>query len=274
MISYNQSANSLTRAGLDTLTTWYWRVVARDNRRATTIGDVWSFETASAKVTNMLYLEAGDPAGWTVPGGERSQYAEIQRWKDASFSVTTQNLTTTTITKELLAPYQVLRLTCPEGGDILRSIGSAEAEALYSWVRGGRRLFADISWNGQASFVTPFGVERIDGSGGGGSGLDWYYHGAPMTFGPVTGPENSVSEMACEVMDRPILQSGNSLTVGATIGGYPAVVYGQFGSGKVVIVFVGGWSWDATSPGNAYRANIFESDNLQFLGNVIQYLSN
>lgn len=223
--------------------------------------------------TNMLYLRVGDPATWTIPGGARSQYAEIQRWRAASFSVTTQNLTTTIITEDLLRAYQVLKITCPEGGAIGRSITSAEATAINAWVRNGGRLFAEVTANGHTPFVTPFGIDSIEGQAGGPSGLSWYFHGAPLTFGPISGPYSAVSEMACEVMDHPVLQSGNSLTIASTIGGYPAMVYGEFAAGKVVVVFVGGWSWDATSPTNAYRANIFLSGNLQFLANVINYLA-
>jgi hypothetical protein len=42
--------------------------------------------------------------------------------------------------------------------------------------------------------------------------------------------------------------------------------------GKVVIVFAQGWSHDADWPTTAYRASIYEEDNLQLLNNCIQYL--
>jgi vacuolar-type H+-ATPase catalytic subunit A/Vma1 len=70
-------------------------------------------------------------------------------------------------------------------------------------------------------------------------------------------------------MDRPSLKNNSSLIIDATIDGYPAIVEGSFGNGKVIINFFNGWSHDNTHPGNAYRANIFQQDNLIYLNEVI-----
>lgn len=45
IVSPNQSGTTLLRSGLDTSTTYYWKVIAKDNRGASTSGNVWRFTT-------------------------------------------------------------------------------------------------------------------------------------------------------------------------------------------------------------------------------------
>jgi hypothetical protein len=271
-VSTRQQETVLSRIGLDTSTTYYWRVVAIDSRLDTTPGEVWNFRTSSVYPRTLLYLKQGNVASWTAGGEYLTQYTEIQRLQEAGYVVEARSLDSTTVTPGLLLGYIALRLNGSWSGAPHGSMTSQEGEAIGAWVRAGGKLFADIVFNGDVPAVSSFGVARIDGAAGGIPGTEWHFHGAPMLIGPVSGPDDSVTSMAAEVMDYPILVQDHPLTIAASIGGYPAVVYGTFGTGKVVIVFAGDWSHDATLPTNGYRANIFEAENLLFLHNVIQYL--
>jgi formylglycine-generating enzyme required for sulfatase activity len=46
-IATNQSATIISRSGLAKITTYYWRIVAKDSKGATTTGTVWSFTTTA-----------------------------------------------------------------------------------------------------------------------------------------------------------------------------------------------------------------------------------
>lgn len=48
LVSSNQADTSLARDGLDTSATYYWRIVAKDSKGASTTGNVWSFATSSS----------------------------------------------------------------------------------------------------------------------------------------------------------------------------------------------------------------------------------
>ena len=56
ILSTAQSSTSITKSGLDTSSTYYWRIVAKDNREGTsTSGTVWSFTTQNSQIpTNGL----------------------------------------------------------------------------------------------------------------------------------------------------------------------------------------------------------------------------
>jgi hypothetical protein len=221
-------------------------------------------------VSNLLYLKGGDPSTWTNTGVPGNQHEEITRWTNAGYNVQTLNLTTTTITSSLLAGYQVLRLNGELGP---RDMTQSEGDAIYSWVLSGGKLLADIGWKKMVPAISSFGVVTIEGQNGGSTGLDWYFHGAPMYDGPVTGPEGVVTSFASSAMDHPMLASNNNLVVDYYKSGYPMIVHNQFSYGKVVIVFTNSWSHDEDWPTNAYQANIFDGDNIEFLENCIQYFS-
>ena len=48
IIATNQTAKSIGRTGLTASTKYYWKIVAKDSKAATTAGPVWSFTTAAA----------------------------------------------------------------------------------------------------------------------------------------------------------------------------------------------------------------------------------
>ena len=224
----------------------------------------------SADAQSLLYLKPGNPVNWTTPGATYSQAREIQEWQSAGYTVTTRDLYTTPITASLLAGYQVVRLNTA----VMPYWQPTDAEglAIEQWVRAGGRLLAEISLSPTAPAVRRFGVATINGNYGGPSGLDWIYHGSPLTVGPVSGPTAPVSLVTASAMDQPVLTPGHTLTIDATLGGYPAVVHGQFDLGRVVIVFFQFWSHDAPRLGDAYNSSIYQANNLQFLSNCIQYL--
>lgn len=152
-----------------------------------------------------------------------------------------------------------------------RALTSAEGNAIYNWVMNGGKLLADIGWTIHVPGVAPFGVQTIEGQNGGSTGLSWYFHGAPMTDGPVTGPMGGVALFASSAMDHPVLSTPNNLITDCSKSGYPMIVHNQFNQGKVVIVFAHAWSHDLDWSTNAYRSTIFQANNLQFLQKVIQY---
>ncbi len=217
----------------------------------------------------LLYLKVGSPSNW-VGTGAQGRAEEISRWTNAGYIVTPLDFSQTTVTEELLNNYNVLRV---DGYACYRAISSAEGLAIYYWVMSGGKLMADIMCANQVPAVSLFGVQNIEGQNGGSSGLSWYFHGAPFLTGPVTGPGGTANSLALEAMDHPVLSSNHNLIIDGTISGYPMVVHNQFGNGKAIIIFTGGWCQNAAPPGNAYQANIFQADNLQFLSNCIQYLS-
>ena len=219
----------------------------------------------------LLYLKWGSPSTWTVKGAPLHQYEEIERWTSADYSVTTRDIDKTPITRELLSEYKVLRFN---GSHYFskRKVTAEEGEALYLWVLNGGRLFADIYGGDPVNLVKRFGVARIEAKQT--ARGPWpHYHGAPLTVGPVSSDVFSVKRMAAEQLDRVYLAPEHHLTVAAKFDGYPAVAHGQFDGGKVVIVFLGNWSHDATNPGNLYKATVFQHGNLEFIEQAIKYLS-
>lgn len=216
----------------------------------------------------LLYLKGGDPANWTETGIPGNQHEEITQWTNYGCEVQTMNLTTTSITSSLLSNYEVLRLNGELGP---RALTFAEGGAIYSWVQDGGKLLADIAFTNQIPAISSFGVQTIEGENGGNTGLVWYFHGAPMVDGPITGPLSGVGSFASACMDHPVLTAENQLIVDYYKSGYPMIVHNQFGAGKVVIVFTNAWSHDQDWTTNAYRATIFEEDNIEFLQNCIEY---
>ena len=219
-----------------------------------------SFSETMSK--NLLYLKSTITM---IQGESGSQYQEVKSWEQAGYSVTTATFDTTTIDSLLLSNYEVLRINDYWNHDFT----SSEGDAIYNWVITGGKLLTDVGWEATVPLVSNFGVESI----GVHIWQDYPFHGAPLTFGPVSGPVGSVSKLAVEAIGYPALAPDHSLIVDTTYQGYPVVAHGEFGSGKVVLVLTAaGWSHDATFPGNAYQANIHQENNLEFLDNVIQYL--
>jgi len=218
----------------------------------------------------LLYMKMGAPADWTRPDRPGSQSREIMAWEAQGYRVSLLNLSNTQISQQLLSGYDALRLNISGR----RVFSQQEALALQLWVQRGGRLFVDVPHKESVDAVAAFGVARIDGAGGGGSGLSWHYRGAPLILRDISGPVGAVARLAAESMDRPVLQATSSLNIAAKLNGYPAIVYGHFGNGRVVVTFLTNWSHDVTWPGNAHRANIKQEGNLQFLRNSISYLRN
>lgn len=50
LVFANQDATTLLRSGLDTNVAYYWQVVAKDNRGASTSGNVWQFSTVGSNL--------------------------------------------------------------------------------------------------------------------------------------------------------------------------------------------------------------------------------
>lgn len=225
--------------------------------------------TVEVEIDRLLYLKPGDPLNWTVQGGIYSQYEEIRYWNNAGLEVTTQDLSQIVLTDSLLNNYRIVRIS-----NTGIEISSDAGNALFNWVTNGGNLFIQVNRASQVPGVSSFGVENIEGLHGGSNGLQWYYHGAPLLASTITdGPlVTGVNSIASASMDRTYLSSDHTLTIDATIDSSPAVVHGEFGAGKAIIIFFIHWSHDKTKPNNAYRADIFQADNIQFLENCIQYL--
>ncbi len=211
----------------------------------------------------LLYLKKGNPESWTVKGAAASQHEEIRKWRSAGYMVTTKDLQKTKITPELLGSCVVLRLNGSEYRNG-RTITKAEGAAIRDWVRTGGHLFADIPQKALVPAVAPFGVRTIQDSAS---------HGRPMTFGPVRLGRSSVTTAAAESLRKVTLDPKTPLKAAARIGNNPAIVYGPFGAGRVLIVFVENWSHDATHPYHSYRANVFQKENLKLLDLCITYLN-
>lgn len=269
LLETNYASTNFDPGALSANTTYYWQITAEDDIGNSTEGNVWSFTTVSnnSPSKKLLYLKYRDPADWTTPNASGSQSIEISHWEENGYEITTLSLDDVTITNQLLSDYEVLRLY----SSVQRTFTQNESDAIYNFVLNGGRLMADVPHTSDVDAVSSFGVDDIEGANGGSSGLNWYYHGAPLTISPVSGPINGVSSIACESMDRPRL-SGNNLTVDAYHSGYPAIAHGSYGSGKVILIFLTSWSHDKTYPGNAYRANITQADNIEFLQECIRYL--
>jgi hypothetical protein len=231
-------------------------------------------EKPSSSAYSMLYIASVDLNTLTTPNTPGSHSKEIEKWKSAGYIVTTMSMApsaNTTITSELLSNYKVLRLTnyYPHNYTV------AEGNVIYDWVNNGGKLFADIHYNEDINAVNAFGVDRIEGEGGGNDGNDWSYHGAPLVVGPVSGPISTINGISIEAIDRPFLKSNHQFTIAASFDGYPVVVYKSSQQGKVVITFDGGsYSLDVVHPGNSYRASITMENNMQFIENVIEYFKN
>jgi formylglycine-generating enzyme required for sulfatase activity len=58
-IATNQTALSIARSGLTASTTYYWKIVAKDSKGATTTGSVWSFTTGSGVISQGMVTVAG-----------------------------------------------------------------------------------------------------------------------------------------------------------------------------------------------------------------------
>ena len=222
---------------------------------------------------NLLYLKRGNPSSWTTPEQPGSQWREIQTWENSGYTVTTIDFLSVTINTSLLSNYSTVRINGNNGD---RPITSSEGQALYQWVQSGGNLFAEIPYTNMVPGVSLFGVQTINGQNGGSNGTSWHFNGAPWVIGPVFGPTSTIEEFASECMDKPALTSNHNFEIDATISGYPAIVHKSYGSEyentkKVIIVFAQGWSHDASYPGNAFRANIYQGDNLAFLSNCIDY---
>lgn len=216
----------------------------------------------------LLYVKRGDPAGWSIEDKPGSQFKEMSIWESKGNIVTKMNLSETTITSELLSNYDVLRFNGYGGGG-RTEFTEAEGEAIFNWVQNGGKCLAEGCWSRFNTLFTNFGIIKVSEHD------DWTgfpYHGAPFNISPVTGPISEINVLAIEAMDQPILANNNTLTVDASVSGYAAVLHGKFGEGKIVFTLNEGWSHDATHVGNAYRSDIYEGDNLEFLDNVITYL--
>jgi hypothetical protein len=222
---------------------------------------------------NLLYLKRGDPSYWTIPGAAGSQWKEIDTWENSGYSVTTVDFSAVTITSSLLSGYSTVRINGNNGS---RPITVAEGQALYEWVLSGGNLLAEIPYTDMVPGVSLFGVQSIMGENGGTYGTSWYFSGAPWIIGPVLGPWGTINNFASECMDYPVLSPNHNFEIDVDVFGYPAIVHKSYGSvyensKKVIIVFAQGWSHDASHPGNAYQANIYEGDNLAFLTSCIDY---
>ena len=230
-----------------------------------------NFELIPTEVlgSRVLYLKKGDPTSWLVPGSPGSQAKELSRWSIQGYKVVVGNIQSLRVTPELIAPFQAVRLNGYMGGT--RPLSDREGVSLRQWVEAGGYLLAEAPFSNWVPALSHFGVKAIYGNNGGSTGLDWAFHGAPLLIGPVGGFAPPVDRIAVECMDKPVLEENSVLRVAATESGYPAIVFAEAGQGKVVITFATGWSHDATYPGNAYRANITQSGNMQFLDNVIQW---
>ncbi|MCX6827676.1 MAG: hypothetical protein NT002_00080 [candidate division Zixibacteria bacterium] len=272
-LTYNWTATGGSFAGSGASVTWQ----APNIRGLYTITCV-VFDGRDAADTSSIEVEV---SGWRVlyvgnmsvgaliqSSGVYSHYKKISLWKDAGYEADVYTIGSVKFTDSVLALYDVLDVH-----GWLHTEDSAEGAAVHRWVNTGGNLLATVTADAMVPLVAPFGVERIDGVHGGSSGLSWSFHGAPLLIGPVNGPEAFNGFLATESMDCPVLTAGHSLTIAATVGGYPAVVYGKFGYGAVVITFAGGWGHDATKSTNAYRATIYRGDNIDFMNNLISYLS-
>jgi hypothetical protein len=219
----------------------------------------------------MLYIAYQDLTILKTSGVPGSHFIEIKEWENEGYKIDfLSNLppTNTIITSELLSNYKVLRITnyYPYNYTV------TEGQAIFNWVNNGGMLLTDVHYNADINSVKLFGVDKIEGSGGGTTGLSWYFHGAPLVVTPVSGPF-AVSSIGIEGMDKPYLQLNHGFNIDATYSGYPVVIHKSVGNGKVVITFdSGSYSLDVVHPGNAYRSCITMNNNLQFVKNVIQYL--
>ncbi len=235
-----------------------------------TIGGQTHNLTQSAPITGakrLLYLKQGNPADWTVPGAIGSKSIEIGKWQAAGYTVDTADASTTALTTASLANYQAVRLHWSPFGD---DYPDAWGAALDTWVRAGGVAIIEGAATKSVNATKRFGVQTIQGQNGGSSGTQWIHAGAPLLIGPVAAPL-AVSQVACEQMDRAVLSPGHSLQVIAERQGDPAIAWGQFGQGKVVIHFFMTWSQDASRPQNAFRAAIGEGDNLQYVDKLIVF---
>jgi formylglycine-generating enzyme required for sulfatase activity len=61
-VSSSQSGTSLAQTGLDTFTTYFWKIVAKDPHGASTSGSVWSFTTkpSNCPIQGMVHITGGN----------------------------------------------------------------------------------------------------------------------------------------------------------------------------------------------------------------------
>ena len=218
---------------------------------------------------NLLYLKRGEPANWSIEGGSGSQYKEMLEWQNAGYTITKMNLAETTITADLLDDYDAFRFNGYGGGG-RATFTADEGMAIYNWVMAGGKCLATDCWSRFNPLFTSFGILEVSQHD---NWTGFPYHGAPFNISPVTGPIGQIDVFAIEAMDQPDLASNHTLTIDADVSGYPAVMHGEFGAGKIVFTLTEGWSHDETYPGNAFRSDIYEGDNLEFLDNVLTYIS-
>ncbi|MBI3194329.1 MAG: hypothetical protein HYZ34_07685 [Ignavibacteriae bacterium] len=75
-VSSGQTGTSLTRSGLSDNTTYYWKVVAKDNHGGSTSGQVWRYTTASDFVCGTSTVEYGGKTYNTVQIGTQCWFKE------------------------------------------------------------------------------------------------------------------------------------------------------------------------------------------------------
>lgn len=223
---------------------------------------------ANTGSNRLLYLKFGNVNNWTKSNVSGSQSIEIDYWKKSGYQVTPISLDDVKITPALLKDYDVVRLYSSKN----RSYSKDESESIYNFVISGGKLFAEVPHTSDVSVVKKFGVVSITGENGGDSGLRWSFNGAPLIIKNISGPLKGKFSLAVECMDRPSVSKGK-LEIGGYLKESPVVSYGDFGRGRVVLIFAANWSHDKTYPGNAYRSSIKLGDNLDFLKESIKYLS-
>jgi hypothetical protein len=254
--------------GLAPSTEYFLRAYAI-NAAGTAYGNQITFTTAAdvPGEKRLVYLKAGDPTAWTTPAVPGSQSIEIAAWRAAGYVVAVADARSTPLTAALLARYQTIRLFTHLG---TVSYPDAWGAALETWVRRGGTALIESAYSRGIGAVKRFGVERIDGQNGGMDGSAWHHKGTPLRLGAVAAPF-AVKSLASEKMDRPVLATGHKLTTSVKIGTFPAIVYGAFDLGKVVIHFMDGWSQDVADPISPLRANISQEGNLAYLQKLIDH---
>lgn len=203
--------------------------------------------------------------------GLAGSYSEnVRRWELAGYDVATATrVHTPLLDSVLLRQFDVVQID-----NIYRdTYHDTEKVALSTWISQGGSLFINQPYHEAASLLDFLGFLRVDGQGGGSTGLNWQYSGAPLLLTQNSGPNGFQGVIAAECMDRLVLSPGFEGSLIGTHAGYPIGAYGDYGEGTYVAMFASTWNHDQTYSGNAYRSNIFLEDNIAFLDAVISYLS-
>lgn len=164
LVSSNQPATSYNLPTLSYLTTYYWKIVARDNHGVTTTGPLWVFTTgASSKTLTVYSSPSGVPftangISYSTPwSGTYSQGASVSlvmpsvysggdvryywdQWSDGvtSSSRTIILNTDTTVTGTYLGPYYELIVASSPISGIPFTINDASQTTSYSeWLYQG-----------------------------------------------------------------------------------------------------------------------------------------